>query len=131
MKLLNSYIGNFILLNIIWFLFYLKYYLRFFENTAITKYSDQKNASYGHKTSQTKTGWMRARPKADETKEEGEQLEQVRLYRAIILPIAQYVCETWGLIALVENKLLTFEMTALRIILAMRKLNKIRDDEIH
>ena len=54
----------------------------------------------------------------------------MRLYRALIQPIALYGCETWTLTATIEKKLLTFEMAALRTILGVRKLDKIRNDEI-
>ena len=55
---------------------------------------------------------------------------KMRLYMALIQPIALYGCETWTLTATLEKKLLTFEMAALRTILGVRKLDKIRKKEI-
>ena len=55
---------------------------------------------------------------------------KMRLNRALIQPIAIYGCESWTLTASVEKKLLTYEMAALRSILGVRKLDKIRNKEI-
>ena len=56
---------------------------------------------------------------------------KMRLYRALIQPIALYGCDTWILTATIEKKLLIFfEMAALRTILGVGKLDKIRNDEI-
>ena len=55
---------------------------------------------------------------------------KMRLYNALIQPIALYGCETWTLRKAEENKLLVFEMAALRKILGVTRLDKIRNDEI-
>jgi hypothetical protein len=55
---------------------------------------------------------------------------KMRLYRALIQPIALYGCETWTLTEQAEKKLLVFEMSALRTILGVRRLDKIRNEEI-
>ena len=55
---------------------------------------------------------------------------KMRLYRALIQPIALFGCKTWAIAGTIEKKLLTFEMAALRTILGVRKLDKIRNDEI-
>ena len=55
---------------------------------------------------------------------------KVRLYRALIQPIALYGCETWTLKQAEESKLHTFEMSALRKILGVSKLDKIRNVDI-
>ena len=44
---------------------------------------------------------------------------KMRLYRALILPIATYASETWVMTTDVENKLLVFEMRCLRSILGI------------
>ena len=48
---------------------------------------------------------------------------KMRLYRALIQPIAIYGCEIWTFTAI-------FEIAALSTILGVRKLDKIRNDEI-
>jgi len=55
---------------------------------------------------------------------------KMRLYNALIQPIALYGCETWTLRKAEENKLLVFEMAALRKILGVNRLDKIRNEEI-
>ena len=55
---------------------------------------------------------------------------KLRLYRALILPIATYASETWALTVSDEKKLLVFEMQCLRSILGVSRLNRIRNEEI-
>jgi hypothetical protein len=55
---------------------------------------------------------------------------KLRLFRALILPIALYGCETWTLRQAEEKKLLVFEMAALRRILGVKKLDKLRNETI-
>ena len=55
---------------------------------------------------------------------------KVRLYRALIQPIALYGCESWTLTQYEEKKLLVFEMAALRKFLGLRRIDKIRNDDI-
>ena len=55
---------------------------------------------------------------------------KLRLYKALIMPIAMYGCETWTLRQAEEKKLLVFEMAALRRILGVRRIEKIRNEEI-
>lgn len=55
---------------------------------------------------------------------------KMRLYRSLIQPIALYGCETWTLRKAEEKKLLVFEMAALRKILGVSRLDKIRNEEI-
>ena len=55
---------------------------------------------------------------------------KLRLYRALILPIATYASETWALTNTDEKKLLVFEMQCLRSILGVSRLNRIRNEEI-
>ena len=55
---------------------------------------------------------------------------KLRLYRALILPIATYASETWALTNTDEKKLLVFEMQCLRSILGNSRLNRIRNEEI-
>ena len=50
---------------------------------------------------------------------------KVRLYRALIQPIALYGCESWTLTQYEEKKLLVFEMAALKKIHAVRRLIKL------
>jgi len=54
----------------------------------------------------------------------------MRLYKALILPIALYSCETWTLKQEEENKLLVFEKAAFQKILRVRLLDKIRNVNI-
>lgn len=58
------------------------------------------------------------------------QSTKMRLYRALILPIVLYGCETWTLGQVEEKKLLVFEMAALRKIAGVRRIDKIRNDDI-
>ena len=55
---------------------------------------------------------------------------KLRLYRALILPIATYASETWDLTVSDEKELLFFEMNCLRSILGVSKLNRIRNEDI-
>ena len=55
---------------------------------------------------------------------------KVRLYRALILPIATYAAETWALTVTDEKKLLVFEMQCLYSILSVSRLNRIKNEEI-
>lgn len=55
---------------------------------------------------------------------------KMRLYRALIQPIALYGCETWTLRAKEVNMLNVFEMAALRKISGVKLLDKIRNDVI-
>ena len=55
---------------------------------------------------------------------------KIRLYKSLIQPIALYGCETWTLRQTEEKKLLVFEMTALRLLLGVTKLDKLRNENI-
>ena len=55
---------------------------------------------------------------------------KLRLYRALILPIATYASETWALTNTDEKKLSVFEIQCLRSILGVSRLNRIRNEEI-
>ena len=55
---------------------------------------------------------------------------KLRLYRALILPIATYASETWALTVSDEKKLLVFEMQCLRSIPGVSRFNRIRNEEI-
>ena len=55
---------------------------------------------------------------------------KVRIYRALILPIATYGSESWTLRKADQCKLESFEMRCLRSILGVRLLDKIRNTEI-
>lgn len=55
---------------------------------------------------------------------------KVRLYNALIVPIATYASETWTLIEKDKRILNTFEMRCLRCMLGVSLLNRIRNDEI-
>ena len=55
---------------------------------------------------------------------------KVRLYRALILPIATYASETWTLKSRDINKLESFEMRCLRSILGITRRDRIRNTEI-
>ncbi len=55
---------------------------------------------------------------------------KMRLYRSLILPIALYGCEAWTLRSAEEKQLLVFEMAALRKILGVRIIDKMRNDDI-
>jgi len=46
---------------------------------------------------------------------------KIKIYRAIILPVVLYGCETWSLILREEEKLRLFENTALRRIFGPRR----------
>ena len=58
------------------------------------------------------------------------QSTKMRLYRALILPIALYGCETWTLSQAEEKNLLVFEMAALKKIIRVRLIDKIRNEDI-
>ncbi len=53
----------------------------------------------------------------------------MRLYRSLILPITLYGCEAWRLRS-AEDKKLLFEMAALRKILGVCIIDKMRNDDI-
>ena len=55
---------------------------------------------------------------------------KLRLYRALILPIATYASETRARTISNEKKLLVLEMQCLRSILGVSRLNRIRNEEI-
>ncbi|XP_030834414.1 uncharacterized protein LOC115921254 [Strongylocentrotus purpuratus] len=55
---------------------------------------------------------------------------KVRIYRALILPIATYGAESWTLRKSDRNKLEVFEMRCLRTTLGVHLLDKISNDEI-
>ena len=55
---------------------------------------------------------------------------KVRLYKALILPIATYACETWTLKAADTQRLLVFEMKCLRSILKVSLRDHLRNDII-
>ena len=55
---------------------------------------------------------------------------KMRLYNALIVPIALYGCETWTLRKAEEKQLLVFEMAALRKILRIHIMDKIRNENI-
>ena len=55
---------------------------------------------------------------------------KLRLYGALILPIATYASETWTLTISDEKMFLVFEMQCLRSILGVSRLNRIRNEEI-
>ena len=55
---------------------------------------------------------------------------KVRLYKALILPIATYACETWTLKKSDEQLLLVFEMRCLRAILRVTRRDRIRNEVI-
>jgi hypothetical protein len=52
---------------------------------------------------------------------------KMQLYNSLILPILMYGSETWTMKKEDENRLLVFEMTCLRKILGVTKLDKIRN----
>ncbi len=54
----------------------------------------------------------------------------MRVYRSLILPIALYGCEAWTLRSAEKKQLLVFEMAALRKILGVRIIDKMRNDDI-
>ena len=55
---------------------------------------------------------------------------KVRIYRALILPIAIYGAESWTLRQADKCQLDTFEMRCLRVILGVSLMDKIRNEEI-
>ena len=55
---------------------------------------------------------------------------KVRLYNALILPIAIYASETWTLLDVDKRKLEVFEMRCLRAILGVTILDRMRNDNI-
>ena len=55
---------------------------------------------------------------------------KIRLYKSLVQPIALYGCEAWTLRKEEENMLLVFEMTALRRIMGVSLLDKIRNEVI-
>ena len=55
---------------------------------------------------------------------------KMRLYRSLIVPIALYGCETWTLRSAEEKRLLVFEMAALRKILGVHIMDKMRNEDI-
>ena len=55
---------------------------------------------------------------------------KVRIYRALILPIAIYGAESWTLCQADKRQLNTFEMRCLRVILGVSLMDKIRNEEI-
>ena len=55
---------------------------------------------------------------------------KMRLYRALIVPIALYGCETWTLRSAEEKRLLVFEMAALRKILGINIMDRMKNEEI-
>ena len=55
---------------------------------------------------------------------------KVRLYNALILPIATYASETWTLKESDNQKLLVFEMKCLRAILGVSLHNRLRNERI-
>ena len=55
---------------------------------------------------------------------------RIRLYKSLILSILLYGSETWTLRKEDENRLLVFEMTCLRKILGVSRLDKIRNTTI-
>ena len=55
---------------------------------------------------------------------------KVRIYRALILPIAIYGAESWTLRQADKRQLDTFEMRCLRVILGVSLMDKIRNEEI-
>jgi hypothetical protein len=64
-------------------------------------------------------------------KEQGVIIKtKMRLYKSLIQPIALYGCESWTLRQAEENKLNAFEMSALRKILGVKRLDKIRNEYI-
>jgi len=54
----------------------------------------------------------------------------MRLYNALIVPIALYGCETWTLRKAEERQLLVFEMASLRKILGFRIMDKMSNEDI-
>ena len=55
---------------------------------------------------------------------------KMRLFRALILPIAIYASETWVLTTKEENKLNVFEMRCLRSIIGVSRRDRIRNVDI-
>ena len=55
---------------------------------------------------------------------------KIELYRVLVLSILLYGAETWTLKKIDENRLNTFEMTCLRKIMGVTRLDKIRNDAI-
>ena len=55
---------------------------------------------------------------------------KIRLYNALIIPIATYASETWTLKTVDNNKLNTFEMRCLRTLLGVTRWNRIRNEDI-
>ena len=55
---------------------------------------------------------------------------KIQLYKTLILSLLMYGSETWTLRKEDENRLLVFEMTCLRKILGVRRLDKIRNTTI-
>ena len=55
---------------------------------------------------------------------------KVRLYNALIVPIATYACETWTLKESDAQKLLVFEMKCLRAILGVTLYNRLKNQDI-
>ncbi len=55
---------------------------------------------------------------------------KMRLYRSLILPITLYGCEAWRLRSAEDKKKLLFEMAALRKILGVCIIDKMRNDDI-
>ena len=55
---------------------------------------------------------------------------KIRLYKSLIQPIALYGCETWTLRQTEEKKLLVFGITALRFLLGVTKVDKLRNENI-
>ena len=54
----------------------------------------------------------------------------MRIYRALILPIAIYGAESWTLRQADKRQLNTFEMRCLRVILGVSLMDKIKNEEI-
>ena len=55
---------------------------------------------------------------------------KLRLYKALILPIATYAAETWTLCESEKRALLVFEMKCLRSIAGVSRIQRIRNDTI-
>jgi hypothetical protein len=53
---------------------------------------------------------------------------KIRLYKALIIPIATYGAETWSLKTVDIRKLITFEMRCLRSILGITRWDRVRND---
>ena len=55
---------------------------------------------------------------------------KIRLYKSLIVPIALYGCETWTLRKTEEKQIMVFEMAALRRILGVHIMDKMRNEHI-